>query len=299
MSDKRTASIIFGLITCLLLGLHTFADDTAGEINEYGSINLQTTKGVTVELSSGLPSNGLDSDAAENIEAEPGSLVTFSLQTEPDYLLRGIEILGGEGEPIMFEVVGSFRYSFIMPEGDVEIFVRADNYAPATRARCAYEIWKLAGSEVVDYLMTFGDVDPEAPEAEAIRWAASEGIMNGVDEASFNPDEPLLREELAVVMKRCADRLGIGTEPEEDFELESVDRELISDWAYESVRWAIANGIMSEANSAVGFFCPQGCLTCHELEQVLTAFDEMKAESESETAEPDETVEIIEAVELN
>ena len=61
--------------------------------------------------------------------------------------------------------------------------------------------------------MDFDDVDPAAYYAEAIRWATSEGIAGGYGGGVFGPDDPITREQLAVMLHRYAPARGITTCP--------------------------------------------------------------------------------------
>ena len=64
---------------------------------------------------------------------------------------------------------------------------------------------------MVNYLMTFSDVDPAASYGEAVRWAASQGIAGGYGGGLFGPDDPITREQLAVMLYRYARHEGYDT----------------------------------------------------------------------------------------
>lgn len=71
-----------------------------------------------------------------------------------------------------------------------------------TRSALAVLLHTAQGSPVVNYLMSYRDVDQSAPYAEAIRWAASEGIISGYDDGRVGPDDAVSREQLAVMLWR-------------------------------------------------------------------------------------------------
>ena len=48
----------------------------------------------------------------------------------------------------------------------------------------------------------FKDVDTERWSAEAIRWCAEKGYIKGYPDGTFRPEEPITREQLAVILKR-------------------------------------------------------------------------------------------------
>ena len=73
-----------------------------------------------------------------------------------------------------------------------------------TRGQIVTILWRLSGSPVVNYLMDFDDVDPAAYYAEAIRWATSEGVVTGYCNGLFGTNDPITREQLAVMLHRYA-----------------------------------------------------------------------------------------------
>ena len=66
-----------------------------------------------------------------------------------------------------------------------------------TRGQIATILWRMEESPVVNYAMTFEDVGAGMYYAEAIRWAASEGIVGGYTATQFGPDDAITREQLA------------------------------------------------------------------------------------------------------
>ena len=71
-----------------------------------------------------------------------------------------------------------------------------------TRAMLVTILWRLEGEPVVNYLMPFADVAEGAWYAEAVRWAASEGVVEGVSDTAFAPDDTVTREQLAAILAR-------------------------------------------------------------------------------------------------
>ena len=82
----------------------------------------------------------------------------------------------------------------------------AEENANATRAEAAAALWEAAGSPVVNYAMAFADVPQDAPYAEAVRWCAAEGYMQGYDGNTFGPADHITRQQLAAVLYRYVQR---------------------------------------------------------------------------------------------
>ncbi|MCF0122946.1 MAG: S-layer homology domain-containing protein, partial [Ruminiclostridium sp.] len=58
-------------------------------------------------------------------------------------------------------------------------------------------LWRAAGEPVVNYAMTFSDVPEGTWYTEAVRWAASVGIVKGYSSDIFGSSDPITREQLA------------------------------------------------------------------------------------------------------
>ncbi len=74
---------------------------------------------------------------------------------------------------------------------------------------------------------------------DAISVAAHHGIVNGYDDNTFGPNEPITREQMAVMIVRAT-----GLTPEAG-ELNFADNDRISDWAVSFMAAAVKNGIIN------------------------------------------------------
>ena len=72
----------------------------------------------------------------------------------------------------------------------------------ASRAMLVTILWRMEGSPSAGDAMTFRDVDPGAWYAEAIRWAAGVKLVGGYDPETFGPNDPVTREQFAVILWR-------------------------------------------------------------------------------------------------
>ena len=139
------------------------------------------------------------------------------------------------------------------------------NFAPnaqLSRAQLAQILFNKEGRPGVNYLLTFPDVAGEAWYTEAIRWAASQGIVGGYGDGTFGPNDPITREQLAVMLWRYAGSPGaVGGE------LHFSDAGQISGYASDALRWAVENGIMHGTGG--GILAPQGLATRAQTAQML------------------------------
>ena len=143
-----------------------------------------------------------------------------------------------------------------------------------TRGQIVTILWRLSGSPVVNYLMDFDDVDPAAYYAEAIRWATTEGIAGGYGGGLFGPDDPITREQLAVMLHRYAQHEGFDVSIGEDTNILSyADAFTVSEYAVSALQWACGAGIISGTGDG-STLTPQGEATRAQAATVLMRFCE-------------------------
>lgn len=83
----------------------------------------------------------------------------------------------------------------------------ATTFAPddtMTRAMLVTILHRQAGEPVVNYALPFTDVESGTWYTEAVRWAASEGVVTGTSATTFEPDAPVTREQFAAILYRYA-----------------------------------------------------------------------------------------------
>ena len=121
-----------------------------------------------------------------------------------------------------------------------------------SRAMLVTVLWRLSGSPVVNYYMPFADVDQAAWYAEAVRWAASCGIIAGYDNGNFGPNDPITREQLAAILYRCAAYRQEDTSIGADTNILSfTDAASVSEYAVPALQWACGAGILQGADGAL------------------------------------------------
>ena len=121
-----------------------------------------------------------------------------------------------------------------------------------SRAMIVTVLWRLSGSPVVNYYMPFADVDQAAWYAEAVRWAASCGIVSGYGNGDFGPSDPITREQLAAILYRCAAYRQEDTSVGADTNILSfTDAASVSEYAVPALQWACGAGILQGADGAL------------------------------------------------
>ena len=211
--------------------------------------------------------------------AEKGDSVTITVKPDSGYQLDDLAVTDKNGKELKLTDKGNGKYTFTMPSGKVKInatftkeaepspfsdvstsayYYEAVKWAqekgitggignglfgpnqPCTRGQIVTFLWRVAGSPVVNYLMPFTDVDEGAYYAEAVRWAASCGIVTGLTETTFGTNGVCTRAQAAAMIYRYAQAQGKGFTGAWMFHLPFTD---VPEWAYESVAWCYMNGV--------------------------------------------------------
>ena len=149
-----------------------------------------------------------------------------------------------------------------------------DPHGALTRAMLVTVLWRAEGMPQVNDAVTFDDIDANGYYAEALRWAVSENIVEGVSETKFAPDDYITREQIAAIMFRYAKCKGKAPEGAWAISLDYSDISDISDWAFEAVMFCKLAGIMlGDDNNAFG---PKDNATRAETAAITQRFFENK-----------------------
>ena len=112
-----------------------------------------------------------------------------------------------------------------------------------TRAMIVTILWRLEGSPAAKEAAEFQDVSAGAYYAEAVAWAAENGIVNGFGDGRFAPDDAITREQLAAILYRYSRYCGQSTAATASLDSFS-DAASVSGYAREALVWAYEAGIV-------------------------------------------------------
>ena len=153
----------------------------------------------------------------------PSEIFT-DVPAEGHWAHEGIDFVVGQG---LMKGVGNGLFA---PDGTMD------------RAMLVTVLWRLEGKPTAAKNASFRDVPDGTWYSEAVAWAQSEGIVNGIGEDLFDPTGEITREQMATILYRYA----LGKQlPEKRGDLTRFDdRDAVSAWAEEAVSWAEASGIL-------------------------------------------------------
>lgn len=185
---------------------------------------------------------------------------------------------GGEeaAEPFVDVSAGDWFYDAVVYVYDNGLMsgTAATTFGPnvgTTRGMIATILWRLAGSPNGG-ANPFTDVSSSDYYAEAVAWAAGEGIVGGYGNGVFGANDPITREQMALMMYRYAQYAGYETSQRSAQLSSYADYASISDWAVEAVSWANAVGLMNGRTAST--IVPTGTITRAEAATILMQFGE-------------------------
>ena len=248
--------------------------------------------------------------SASPTRASRGQRVTLTVTPDEGYVLDTLTVTDRNGKAVTLRDAGDGKYTFSMPGSPVDVAVsfRAEDeaglpfldvaegswyydavsyvyehglmtgtsgtaFAPdanLTRAMMATVLWAMEGSPVVNYAMTYTDVSGGAWYAEAVRWATSEGVVSGVGDNRFDPDAPITREQMAVMLYAYAAHKGYDTDHNSAEARTFHDYDAISGWALTAMEWAVDAGLIGGKPGNI--LDPAGTATRAEVATILRNF---------------------------
>ncbi len=283
---------------------------TGYEMNEDNGVYTFTRQAVapdtyTVNIDSA--ENG--SVSADKNSSAQGDTVTLTVTPDEGYELSSITVTTVGGQAVELADIGEGKYTFTMPASDVTVkatfraegeqlpfsdvdsddwFFEAVRYAydngimdgmgggrfapnsKLTRGMMVTVLWRLEG-EPTGSEAAFDDVSENAWYAEAVNWAAENGIVNGYGDSKFDPNGEITREQMAVMILRYAQHKSHDVSAKGDLG-SFTDGGETSGWAVESVEWAVGAGLLNGMGNNV--LSPDGSATRAEAATILMRFSE-------------------------
>lgn len=133
-----------------------------------------------------------------------------------------------------------------------------------SRAMMATLLWRMEGEPEPAADARFTDVPEGTWYSKPVAWASEQGIILGLGNERFAPNDILTREQMASMLCRYADFSGYATTLTESHlhyydSFGFKDENSVSGWALQPVQWAVSSGILSGRSS--GTLAPQESCT--------------------------------------
>jgi len=143
---------------------------------------------------------------------------------------------------------------------------------PMSRAMLVVVLHRLSGGEKVRTEVPFTDVE-DSWYIDAVKWAVENGIVSGVTDTEFAPDDSITREQMATMIYRYANKYSdTVSDVNVEEELRFKDCEEISSYAVNAIRYALGCRILSGRGD--GMLYPKENTTRAEVASLLMRFVE-------------------------
>ena len=149
--------------------------------------------------------------------------------------------------------------------------------ATLTRAMVAQMLYSLEGKPAAGSA-DFADVAEGAWYADAIAWAAGEGIVSGYGD-TFGPNDAITREQLAAILYRYAQNEGYRTNQSGGGTEGYLDASSISAYAVKAMDWAVNAGILSGKSAST--LDPTGTATRAEVATIIMRYTKLVSGTEN------------------
>lgn len=145
---------------------------------------------------------------------------------------------------------------------------RFDPNGSLTRAMVVTILWRMEGSPMDAQDNTFADVEAYSWYENAVDWASAFGIVQGYNETTFGPNDPVTREQLATILWRYAKYKGYDVSVKTSI-ADFNDASSVSEYAVPAMQWAYATGLINGAN---GNLMPRAGATRAQVAAIIHRF---------------------------
>ena len=142
-----------------------------------------------------------------------------------------------------------------------------------TRAQIVQILYNLEGEPKVSGTTPFTDLTQDWYQ-DAVLWAYQTGVVAGTSSTTFEPDRPVTREQIAVILMEYMTRVLKLERTWTPADLNAFpDAGSVSDWAKDAMADAVGLGLISGAsNGGQTYLEPQGSATREQVATILMEF---------------------------
>ena len=155
----------------------------------------------------------------------------------------------GKEEPAFTDIEGHWAQDYLTTAKERNLVAgypdgRCGPNDPVTRAQFVMILYKNAGLPKPVKASDFVDLEPGGYYLDAVAWAQEKGYVAGKGEGRFAPDDPVSREEIAVILRKLPQsNPGMEQMFAGMYDGHFTDSDETSSWAKSAVYWAVYNEI--------------------------------------------------------
>lgn len=237
--------------------------------------------------------------------ADEDDRITITVEPNSGYQLTYLSIKGKDGTKVSYtEGYTKNTYYFYMPDQDVTITatfgrgtipftdvkttdwfydavsftynmgimdgVETYKFSPTTtitRGMVVTMLWRMAGEPYASGTY-FDDVSYGRYYTTAVAWSARNNIIEGSGANTFGVNDPITREQLAVILYRYAKYMNYSTTTSSLYGYDDANK--VSSWAKDAMGWAVRNGVIGGVTNTT--LCPNNTATRAEVAQMFMNF---------------------------
>lgn len=140
-----------------------------------------------------------------------------------------------------------------------------------TRGMIVTILYRLENEPTVTGTTAFTDVAADQYYANAVAWAAQNGIVAGIDATTFAPNKAITREQMAAILYRYAQFKGYDVSAKADLSV-YTDAESVGAYATDAMAWANGAQLITGTNATT--LTPAGNATRAQVATILMRFCE-------------------------
>ena len=232
------------------------------EKNDSKTYTITADKGYAIAdvTVNGKSVGAVDSYTFKNVTSDQTILATFALE-------------GAAEQPGFSDVSkNDWFYDAVQDAVDMGLMagVSADRFDPkgtVTRAMVAQILYAREGKPTVSGAAAISDVPANAWFHNAMQWAKGQGVIAGYPDGRMDPNAPVTREQLAVILHSYAQKKGMNVSKTADLS-GYADSAAVSVWAKDAMSWAVGSGLISGRSATT--LAPAGSATRAECAVIFT-----------------------------
>lgn len=244
----------------------TFRTDGGSTIS-----SLTKPSGTTIDLTEYVPTKeGYFFGGWYNEAALTNRLTSVTLKSNKSVYAKWIK------NPFADVTLGAWFYDAVgyVYQNELMMGTDANLFSPdltTTRGMIVTILHRLENSPTVADTSNFTDVENGSWYADAVNWAAANGIVGGYGDGTFGPDDPITREQMATIFYRYAQFKGYDVSVGESTSLlPYTDFADLSEYAIPAMQWAVGAGIISGTDTNT--LSPRGDTTRAQVATILMRF---------------------------
>lgn len=257
-TKKVTAKLAYGkmILDNITPSLTFSADEKIGAIDSEGNFRAAALKS---EVQGYITVGYMNNTAKILVTVTPTKIVPVEfLDTASHWAKNYIGVLASMGK---VQGVGD---NMFMPD------------SPLTRAQFVAFLAKATDNINIESAQTAGfkDVNQKDWSYNYVNWGYQEGIVNGMGEGLFKPDDPITREQMAVMLCNYAVYQNFALPQKEGLKVSFKDKNRISYWAMDYVYTVAGSEIMTGMGDNT--FMPQGIATRGQAAKIIHEYIDLR-----------------------